>query len=218
MGQTSLSQQDRLPLQWKVALSQEESGNFDWILMYHGSNRLWTLPSSQLRITRRTIPARRIFSPTKAKPGRNTPNRILPRQPSATVPCPVPPAMPPNPSAGRGVGWMVSGPIPSPGSWTNAVRSSAFIISPIQDVLGTDPGWLDNSAELSSDPRSGIRRRHHLSDAAVQQAVRQAAVRAGIQRRVTPHTLRHSEARATEPRSLRGRRSGPQSLPCRGLA
>ena len=54
--------------------------------------------------------------------------------------------------------------------------------------------WAFPSPELSTDPRSGVRRRHHLSDAAVQQAVRQAAARADIQRRITPHTLRHSFA------------------------
>ena len=54
--------------------------------------------------------------------------------------------------------------------------------------------WVFPSGELSTDPRSGIIRRHHLSDASVQAAVRQAAARAGLQRRITPHTLRHSFA------------------------
>jgi integron integrase len=54
--------------------------------------------------------------------------------------------------------------------------------------------WVFPSSELSVDPRSPVRRRHHLSDAAVQRAVRVAAGSAGIQRRVTPHTFRHSFA------------------------
>ena len=51
--------------------------------------------------------------------------------------------------------------------------------------------WVFPSMELSLDPRSGVRRRHHLSDAAVQGAVRSAARAAKIQRRITPHTFRH---------------------------
>jgi len=54
--------------------------------------------------------------------------------------------------------------------------------------------WVFPSAELSWDPRSGVRRRHHVSDAAVQGAVRFAARAARIQRRITPHTFRHSFA------------------------
>lgn len=54
--------------------------------------------------------------------------------------------------------------------------------------------WVFPSGELSTDPRSGLRRRHHLSDAVIQGAVREAAGKAGITRRVTPHTLRHSFA------------------------
>jgi integron integrase len=51
--------------------------------------------------------------------------------------------------------------------------------------------WVFPSSELSLDPRSGIRRRHHLSDASIQGAVRSAAQRAKVQRRITPHTFRH---------------------------
>jgi integron integrase len=54
--------------------------------------------------------------------------------------------------------------------------------------------WVFPSSELSVDPRAAIRRRHHLSDAAVQRAVRTAARVAGVARRVTPHTFRHSFA------------------------
>ena len=52
-------------------------------------------------------------------------------------------------------------------------------------------GFLDY---LAVDPRSGLRRRHHLIDAAFQNAIRTAARAAGLSQRVTPHTLRHSFA------------------------
>ena len=54
--------------------------------------------------------------------------------------------------------------------------------------------WVFPSAELSVDPETKVRRRHHVSDAAVQRAVKRAAVAAGLMKRVTPHVLRHSFA------------------------
>ena len=50
------------------------------------------------------------------------------------------------------------------------------------------------SPKLSTDPRSGLTRRHHISASALQKAVRQAAKLANIEKRVTCHTLRHSFA------------------------
>ena len=54
--------------------------------------------------------------------------------------------------------------------------------------------WVFPSRELSVDPASGVRRRHHLLDGAFQHMIREAAQAAGINKRVTPHVLRHSFA------------------------
>jgi len=47
---------------------------------------------------------------------------------------------------------------------------------------------------LSQDPRSGVTRRHHLHETGIQRAVREAVKLAGIEKRVTCHTFRHSFA------------------------
>lgn len=47
---------------------------------------------------------------------------------------------------------------------------------------------------VSTDPRSGERRRHHVDESVVQKAVRRAIVAAGIERPASCHTLRHSFA------------------------
>jgi integron integrase len=54
--------------------------------------------------------------------------------------------------------------------------------------------WVFPSRELSLDPRSGLRRRHHVLDSSFQKAVKKASEQAGINKRVTPHVLRHSFA------------------------
>lgn len=54
--------------------------------------------------------------------------------------------------------------------------------------------WVFPSPTLSTDPRSGIRRRHHLFEERLQRAMKQAIVKAGIARHASVHTLRHSFA------------------------
>ncbi|AWI76763.1 integrase [Parazoarcus communis] len=54
--------------------------------------------------------------------------------------------------------------------------------------------WVWPSPTLSVDPRSGLRRRHHLYEERLQLALRKAVSLAGIARHVSVHTLRHSFA------------------------
>jgi integron integrase len=50
------------------------------------------------------------------------------------------------------------------------------------------------SDRLSKDPRSGEIRRHHVDESSLQRAVKEAARRSGINKRVSCHTFRHSFA------------------------
>lgn len=50
------------------------------------------------------------------------------------------------------------------------------------------------AAKISVDPRSKKKRRHHLSDDTLQRPVKQAILQAGLQKRGSCHSLRHSFA------------------------
>lgn len=51
--------------------------------------------------------------------------------------------------------------------------------------------YIFPSDRLSTDPRSGIVRRHHLDPSGLQRAVRAAAKLANVDKPVSPHTFRH---------------------------
>ena len=54
--------------------------------------------------------------------------------------------------------------------------------------------WFFPSRQLTTDPRTGLQRRHHVVEATFQHFIRQAARKAKLNKKVTPHVLRHSFA------------------------
>ncbi len=54
--------------------------------------------------------------------------------------------------------------------------------------------YLFSASRIAQDPRTGALRRHHLHQSVVQKMVKRSAEAAGIQKRITSHTLRHTFA------------------------
>ncbi|NQX02951.1 integron integrase [bacterium] len=54
--------------------------------------------------------------------------------------------------------------------------------------------WLFPARQVSVDPEAGMRRRHHLHGQVYNEAIKRAAAAAGVEKRVTSHSLRHSFA------------------------
>lgn len=54
--------------------------------------------------------------------------------------------------------------------------------------------WVFPSAVLSTDPQTGVIQRHHLYEERLTRAIKKAVVQAGLQKRISAHTLRHSFA------------------------
>ena len=63
--------------------------------------------------------------------------------------------------------------------------------------MSTESGvgqYVFPASQLSADPRTGIRRRHHIDPTVLQKSVKEAIRRAGITRHAGCHTFRHSFA------------------------
>jgi site-specific recombinase XerC len=54
--------------------------------------------------------------------------------------------------------------------------------------------YIYPSSRLAQDPRSGVMRRHHIHQSAIQRPIKRAAIQTNIMKRLTSHTMRHSFA------------------------
>src|SRR5207249_4889499 len=54
--------------------------------------------------------------------------------------------------------------------------------------------YIFPARDLSTDPRSGIRRRHHIDEATINKAIKVAVSRVCLTKRASSHTFRHSFA------------------------
>lgn len=54
--------------------------------------------------------------------------------------------------------------------------------------------YIFPASHISTDPRTGIQRRHHIDESVFRKALKIAVHKAGIHKRVTSHTFRHSFA------------------------
>ncbi|MFQ5891083.1 MAG: integron integrase [Gemmatimonadota bacterium] len=79
-----------------------------------------------------------------------------------------------------GAGWVAL-PTALERKYTNAGREWAW-------------QWIFPATRIHVDRRTGHRRRHHLHESAMQRAVKEAVRRAGIAKRASCHTFRHSFA------------------------
>ena len=60
--------------------------------------------------------------------------------------------------------------------------------------ISTEWQFLFPSARISKDPRSGVERRHHVHQRAIQKAVKESLQKSGIYKQASCHTFRHSFA------------------------
>ena len=54
--------------------------------------------------------------------------------------------------------------------------------------------WVFPATRVARDPRSGLRRRHHVHEQALQRAIKRALLLASVAKPASTHTLRHSFA------------------------
>jgi integron integrase len=74
-----------------------------------------------------------------------------------------------------------------PGVWLPDALAVKYPAAPVE--WGWQ--WVFPSRSVSTDPRSQTRRRHHVHENSVAKALATARRRAGIDKPITPHTLRH---------------------------